>query len=148
MTAAMSYFLGVRGYNDCGCSWVQDNNATTPIMFMNLNGLHAYDQTFIDRAITDGTWTIVTSHGSCDGISYMGSRQDVLWTPTVGEGLKYIKVRNAAQFSNYSRVGRTITFDAVHNLTTFSRQQYNGTCASADRLRQPRDLEGPYSGYR
>jgi hypothetical protein len=57
----------------------------------------------------------------------MGSRQDVLWTPTVGEGLKYIKVRNASQFSNYSRVGRTITFDAVHNLVTFNRQQYDGT---------------------
>ena len=127
MTAAMSYFLGVRGYNDCGCSWVQDNNASTPIMFMNLNGLHAYDQTYIDRAITDGTWTIVTSHGACDGISYMGSRSDVLWLPTVGEGLKYIKVRNAAQFSNYSRAGRTITFDAVHNLATFTRQQYSGT---------------------
>ena len=41
--------------------------------------------------------------------------------------LKYINVRNAAQFSNYSRVGRTITFDAVHNLTTFTREQYDGT---------------------
>jgi hypothetical protein len=126
MTAAMFYFLGVRGYNDCGCSWVQDNNQPTPIMFMNLNGLHAYDQSYIDRAITDSTWTIVTSHGSCDGISYMGSRSDVLWLPTVGEGLKYIKVRNAAQFSNYNRVGRTISFDAVHNLATFNRQQLSG----------------------
>ena len=57
----------------------------------------------------------------------MGSRQDVLWLPTVGEVLKYIKVRDAAQFSNYSRAGRTITFDVAHNLATFTRQQVNGT---------------------
>ena len=127
MTAAQFYLLGDRGYNDCGCGWVQDNNAPTPILFMNLNGLHAYDQTFIDRAITDGTWTIVTSHGECTGIDYIGAHKDVLWTPTVGEGLKYIYVRDATQLSNYSRVGRTITFDAVHNLPTFTRQEYDGT---------------------
>ena len=127
MIAASSYFLGVRGYNDCGCAWVQDNNEPTPIMFMNLNGLHAYEQSYIDRAIAEGKWTAVTSHGSCDGISYMGSRRDVLWTAPVGEVLKYIKVRDAAQFSNYARSGRTITFDAVHTLTAFQRQKLDGT---------------------
>jgi peptidoglycan/xylan/chitin deacetylase (PgdA/CDA1 family) len=126
MTAASNYFVGVRGYNDCGCTWVQDVNQPTPVNFMNLNGLHAYDQTFIDRAANEGTWTIVTSHGSCEGISYMGSRKDVLWLAPVGEVLKYIKVRDAAQFSNYARAGRTISFDAVHTLATFQRQKVDG----------------------
>ncbi|HEY3291452.1 MAG TPA: polysaccharide deacetylase family protein, partial [Anaerolineae bacterium] len=127
MTAASAYLLAERGYNDCGCGFTQDINNTTPAEFMNMNGLHAYDQTFIDRAINEGKWAIVTSHGLCDGISYIGSRQDVLWAAPVGEITKYIKVRDAARLSNYARSGRTISFDAMHTLATFQRQRVDGT---------------------
>jgi hypothetical protein len=123
MTAASYYLLGNRGYNDCSATWTQDVNLATPVEFMNLNGLHTYDQTYIDRAINEGKWVIVTSHGECTGIDYMGSRSGVLWLAPVGEVLKYIKVRNAAQLSNYSRAGRTIAFDVVHNLPAFRRQK-------------------------
>ena len=127
MTAAAPYFLSVRGYYDyiAQLTWVQDVNEPTPVEFMNLNSSNSYNQSHIDQAAAEGKWAIVTSHGSCDGISYIGSRQDVLSVAPVGDILKYVKVRDAAQFSNYSRAARTITFDAAHNLTTFTRQQVN-----------------------
>jgi hypothetical protein len=37
----------------------------------------------------------------------------------IGEVLKYIKVRDASQFTNYSRASRTISFGVVHKLSTF-----------------------------
>ena len=81
----------------------------------------------IYRAIDEGKWAIITSHGSCSGVDYIGSRSDVLWAAPVGEVLKYILVRDAAQFTNYNRFGRTISFDAAHDLGTFERQQVDGT---------------------
>jgi peptidoglycan/xylan/chitin deacetylase (PgdA/CDA1 family) len=128
MQAASYYYLGARGYYDWVALlyWLQDVNEATPVNFMNLNTANSYDQTFIDRAIAEKKWAIITSHGSCDGIAYMGSRSEVLWNAPVGEVLRYIKVRDAAQFSNYSRVGRTISFDAAHNLQVFNRQTLAG----------------------
>ena len=128
MQAASFYYLGARGYYDwiAQLTWLQDVNAATPVKFMNLNSANAYNQTFIDQAINEGKWAITTSHGSCDGITYMSSRGDVLWNAPVGEVLKYIKVRDAAQFNNYLRFGRTINFDVAHNLTTFTRQTLGG----------------------
>ena len=128
MTAAQPYFLGVRGYYDyvAQLAWVQGVDEPTPADFMNLNSDASYLQSDIDLAAAQGKWAIVTSHGDCSGISYIGSRQDVLWVAPVGEVLKYIKVRNAAQFSNYSRSGQTIAFDAVHNLPTMTRTQVSG----------------------
>jgi len=129
MTAAAPYFLSVRGYYDyiAELTWIQDVNLATPVEFMNLNSSNSYNQAHIDQAAAEGKWAIVTSHGSCDGIFYMGSRQDVLWVAPIGEVLKYIKVRDAAQFSNYSRAGRTIAFDAVHNLGTVTRRRVDLT---------------------
>jgi len=127
MTAASYSLVGVRGYHDCGCDWVQDVNEITPTEFMNVNGLHHYEQIYIDQAIAEGKWAAVTSHGLCAGIAYMGSRSDVLWNAPIGEVLKYIKVRDAAQLTNYSRVGSAITFDAVHDLPDFLRQRVDGT---------------------
>ncbi len=129
MTAASYYYLGARGYHDhiAELYWVQDVNEPTPTEFMNLNSARSYDQTFIDRAIDEGKWAIITSHGSCAGIDYIGSQSDVLWAAPVGEVLKYILVRDAAQFTNYDRFGQTISFDATHDLGTFERQQVDGT---------------------
>jgi hypothetical protein len=81
MTAASYYLVGIRGYFDyiCQCAWIQDVNEITPTEFMNLNGLHHYEQAYIDQAANEGKWTIVTAHGDCTGITYMGSRSDVLW---------------------------------------------------------------------
>ena len=55
-----------------------------------------------------------------------GSRKDVLWAAPVGEVAKYIKVRDAAVFSNYSRFGETISFDVVHNLPALPRTKVDG----------------------
>ena len=129
MQAASSYYIGARGYYDyiANLTWLQDVNQPTPVNFYNLNTANAYDQTIIDRAAAEGTWAVVTSHGSCTGIDYMAARQDVLWAAPVGEVLKYIYVRDHTQFSNYSRVGRTISFDAAHTLNPFQRQKLDGT---------------------
>ncbi len=132
MTAASSYFLGVRGYYDyiAQLAWVQDVNEPTPVEFMNLNSANSYDQTFIDRAYNEGKWAIITSHGSCAGIDYMGSRRNAMWVAPVGDVLKYIRVRDAAQFTNYSRAGRTISFDVQHNLGALQRQRVDSTYMS------------------
>ena len=129
MEAATYYYLGARGYFDyiANLTWLQDVNQPTPVNLYNLNTANSYNQSFIDRAASEGTWATVTSHGSCAGIDYMGSRQDVLWAAPVGEVLKYIYVRDHTQFSNYSRAGRTISFDAVHSLSPFERRQVDDT---------------------
>lgn len=129
MEAASYNYLGARGYYDwiANLTWLQDVNLATPVNLYNLNSANAYDQTFIDRAASEGSWAIITAHGSCAGIDYMGSRQDVLWAAPVGEVLKYIYVRDHAQLSNYSRVGRTISFDAVHTLSPFERPKVDGS---------------------
>jgi hypothetical protein len=105
MTAASYYLLGARGYYDhiAQLEWVQDVNEPTPAEFMNLNSANSYDQTLIDQAIAEGKWTIITSHGSCSGIDYIGSRSDVLWSAPVGTVLEYIYIRDAVSFRNYSR---------------------------------------------
>ena len=121
--AASSYYLGARGYYDyiAQLNWVEDLNTPTPANFMNLNSAASYRQDFVDQAYAEGKWSITTSHGSCTGIDYLGAQNanGNLWVATVGEVLEYIQVRDASQFSNYSRVGRTISFDVVHNLSTF-----------------------------
>ena len=64
----------------------------------------------------------------CAGIDYIGSQSDVLWAAPVGEVLKYIRVRDAANFTNYNRSGHEmISFDVMHSLGVFQRQQVDGT---------------------
>lgn len=128
-SAAVPYFLGARGYYDyiAQLTWVENVNDITPAESMNLYAAHAYDQTFIDRAAAEGKWAIIVSHGACDGIDYMGQRQDVLWAAPIGEVLKYIKVRDATNFNNYVRSGNVIAFDVSHTLSTFQRQKLDGT---------------------
>ena len=128
MEAASYYYLGARGYYDyiAELTWLQDVNEPTPVNFMNLNSANSYNQSFIDTAINEGKWAIITSHGSCAGIDYMGSHADDLYLAPVGEVLKYINVRDAAQFSNYIREPLTISFDAAHSLSTFTRQTFGG----------------------
>ncbi len=122
-TAASSYYLGARGYSDfiANLTWLEDVNLPTPVNIFNLNTAAAYRQDFVDQAYAEGKWSVTTSHGSCTGIDYLGAQNanGHLWVAPVGEVLKYIQVRNASQFSNYTRLGRTISFDVVHNLPTF-----------------------------
>jgi hypothetical protein len=123
-TAAQSYYLGARGYywDLKGDTWQTDVNLTTPANIWNLNTDPRYTtSSLIDQAYAEGKWSITTAHSECDGISYIGAQNTNghMWVAPVGEVLKYIYVRNASQFSNYSRVARTISFDVVHNLTTF-----------------------------
>jgi hypothetical protein len=130
MAAAAHVFLGSRGYYDpwdSNLQWVQDVNDATPIEFQNLNAADHYDQTFIDRAISEGKWAIITTHEVCTGVSYIGSRLDRLWVAPVGDVLKYILVRNAAQFSNYVRSRDTVTFDVMHEIAPVRRQKVDGT---------------------
>jgi hypothetical protein len=143
MTAASYYYLGVRGYYDhiAQLEWVEDVNEPTPEEFMNLNSGASYDQTLIDRAIAEGKWAIITSHGSCAGIDYMGSQSDTLWLSPVGPVLGYIYIRDAAQFANYNRFGRTISFDVVHTLDPFVRQQVDGTPMSTIEFDDPVTLK-------
>ncbi len=122
--AASSYILGARGYYDyiAQLTWVEDVNLSDPVNFFNLNSAHTYSQALVDQAYTEGKWSITTSHGECTGIDYLGQQNSNghLWVAPIGDVLKYIKVRDASQFSNYSRAGRTISFDVVHNLSPFT----------------------------
>jgi peptidoglycan/xylan/chitin deacetylase (PgdA/CDA1 family) len=129
MEAASAYFLGARGYYDWVAQlyWLQDVNLPVPVNFYNLNSGNAYSQALIDRAAAEGKWAIITSHGDCTGIDYMGARQDVLWAAPVGEVLEYIFIRQNAELTNYSRLARTISFDAVHTLGVFERTKLDGT---------------------
>ena len=129
MTAAQSYFVGVRGYFDAydsNLTWVYDVNAATPVEFMNMNSDTEFTQAFVDEARYNGSWEIVTVHDVCPGIGVLTSISPTVWIAPVGDVLKYIRVRNATQFSNYVRAGYNISFDAVHTLGTFHRQQLNG----------------------
>ncbi|HWQ84093.1 MAG TPA: Ig-like domain-containing protein, partial [Anaerolineales bacterium] len=129
MAAASAYLLGARGYFDsiANLTWLQDVNLPDPVNFFNLNAGNAYSQQLIDQAAAEGKWAIITSHGDCSGITYMGSRQDVLWAAPVGEVLEYIYIRQNAVFSNYSRLVSTISFDAVHTLPPFLRTKLDDT---------------------
>lgn len=123
-TAAQSYVLGARGYYDyiAQLAWLEDVNLQTPVNLFNLNTAHSYRQDFIDQAYAEGKWSTTTSHGACDGIDYIGlqNANGHLWVAPIGEVLQYIKVRDASQLTNYSRVGRTISFTAHHTLSTFT----------------------------
>jgi hypothetical protein len=133
MTAAGYYLVGARGYYDVwtnNFAWIQDVNAPTPAEFMNLNAFDVPHLEFILRAIMEHRWANITAHDSCGDegeIAYIGSHQDLLWAAPVGEVLKYIRVRNAMTFANYSRSGSTISFDAWHTLAPFQPQQVDGT---------------------
>ncbi len=130
MTAAQSYFVGVRGYYDpydSNLPWIYDINTSTPAEFMNLNADTYFSPELVDRAMNEGGWEIVTVHDYCEGINTLQNISDTVWIAPVGEVLKYIRVRNAAQITNYARTGSIISFDAAHNLPTFQRQQLDGT---------------------
>ncbi len=96
---------------------------------MLLNTAHSYRQDFIDRAYAEGKWATITSHGSCEGIDYMGaqSANGHLWVAPIGEVLKYIYVRDASQVANYVRAERTISFDMAHNLPAWVRPSITAT---------------------
>jgi len=132
MAAAEHYLIGSRGYfvdfiNNF--TWILNNETRSPVEIQNLNSIDVNFNipAYVDQAIASGGWTILTSHEYCEGISYLGSRSNILWNATIGEILKYIKVRDAASFSNYSYNGTSINFNAVHTLSTFQRQKVNGT---------------------
>ena len=130
MTAAQSYFVGARGYYDPWDSnfpWIYDINPATPTEFMNLNADTYFSPALVDKAIAQGGWHVAAIHDYCEGINYLSSQRNNLWVAPVGEVLKYIRVRNATQFSNYLRAGQTISFDAVHTLGDLQRQKVDGT---------------------
>ena len=71
MAAAAYYFVGSRGYFDpwdSNLTWVYDVNPSTPVEFRNLNADTKFTSTFVDRAINEGVWEIVTQHDTCSGI--------------------------------------------------------------------------------
>ncbi len=134
--AASYYFVGARGFFDSVANetWVDNINPGEPFDWMNLwvalgvePGQTDYDPAVIDNAVAEDGWVIVTTHGDCSEIPYMGQRSNVLWAAPIGTVLKYMKVRDAAIFSNYARTTTSISFNAVHNLPTFQRQKLNGT---------------------
>ncbi len=155
--AADAYLVATRGYFDPDhptnpnygdTPWTNNVNEATPVEWQNLWAGGYYTQSHIDRAASEGKWAIIVSHGDCVGIDYMGQRKDVLWAAPVGEVAKYIRVRDAAVFSNYSRSGKTIDFDVAHNLPVFQRQTLAGASLPARDLRQPRHAEDPHPRHR
>jgi len=133
--AASPYFLGVRGYADrvANLTWVEDVNHSNPSDIYNLasssSGLpgHPFNPGIIDRAVSEGKWAIIVSHGDCTGIDYMAQHKGSLWAAPVGEVMKYIKVRDAVNVTHYKRNPQDITFDIAHNLGVFHRVKLNGT---------------------
>ena|GEM_PF-280925 len=120
-TAAANYHIASRGYFDstCNLSWVQGLEDETPQDFLNLRSFNSFTQGAIDSAIQQGKWANIVSHGSCDGISYMGSKKDELYLAPVGEVVKYIQIRNNTEFMNYSRTEDRIRFSAFHLVPPF-----------------------------
>ena len=130
MAAAEYYFVGTRGYTNVetnNFAWIYDVNTPTPATFMNLNSDWYFHQSLLDKAIAEGGWQIVTVHDYCEGVTQLKNISDTVWVAPIGEVLKYIRVRDATQFSNYVRSGYNIYFDAVHTLGTFQREQLDGT---------------------
>ncbi len=130
MAAAQYYFAGARGYYDpygSNLYWLYDINTATPANMSNLNADTYFSLTLVARAVNEGGWEIVTVHDNCAGISVLRDISNTVWIAPIGDVLKYIRVRNAAQFTNYVRAGYNISFDAVHTLPTFQRQQLDGT---------------------
>jgi hypothetical protein len=131
MTAAQSYFMGARSYyqpeHGGPMSWAYDINAPTPAELMLLNADWYYHQSLINQAVNENSWAIVSVHDYCEGINALKSISHTTWIAPVGEVLKYIRVRNATQITNYARSGTSISFDAIHNLPVFQRQQLDGT---------------------
>ena len=130
INAAQSYMLGVRGYYDqygSALAWLYDVNTPTPAEFMNLNSDTYFSQTLVDKAVSEGSWEIITVHDYCPGIDVLQTISPSVWIAPIGDVLKYIRVRNATVITGYASAGQTISFNAVHTLTTFTRQQLDGT---------------------
>ncbi|CAG0936972.1 hypothetical protein TFLX_05873 [Thermoflexales bacterium] len=132
MAAAQSYFAGVRSYYEplpwgSNLTWIYDVNTPTPDEFMLLNADWYFHQALVDSAVNENGWDIITVHDYCEGINALKNISHTTWIAPVGEVLKYIRVRNATQITNYARSGTSISFDAVHNLPVFQRQQLDGT---------------------
>jgi hypothetical protein len=132
MAASEPYFVGSRGYyvdtlDGNHFDWIYDVNAPTPVEFRNLNSDWYFHQELVDKAMSEGSWEIITVHDNCAGINVLKNISPTMWIAPVGEVLKYIRVRDVAQLANYARSGNTISFDAAHNLSTFQRQQLSGT---------------------
>jgi len=130
MTAAQYYFAGARGYYDPysnNFSWIYDVNTPTPAEFMNLNSDTYFSQPLVDKAMNEGSWEIITVHDYCAGIDVLKTISPSMWIAPIGDVLKYIRVRNATLITGYASAGQTISFNAVHTLTTFTRQQLDGT---------------------
>jgi cysteine-rich repeat protein len=109
-------FLSARGYN---FNIPEDK---TPENFFNLKSFNShgypggaleppnYFET-VDRAESQGRWLNLVFHNECsdDGvIDYLPTKS--IWVDTIGNVVKYIRLRDSAKISDYKKEGNTITF--------------------------------------
>jgi cysteine-rich repeat protein len=117
-------FLSARGY------YFNQLENTTPTDYFNLKSYNSYGYpggkwdppnylTLLDAAEQQGKWLNMVFHNECsddNSISSLPSRD--LWVDTIGNVVKYTKIRDNARISNYQASGNEIRFNVTTNLTT------------------------------
>jgi cysteine-rich repeat protein len=109
-------FLSARGYN---YNQVEDS---TPKNFFDLKSYNSHGYPggnlepgsyfdAVDKAEREGKWLNMVFHNECsdDGvIDYLPSKS--VWVDTLGNVVRYIKLRDSAVIYNYSEVGNEVKF--------------------------------------
>jgi hypothetical protein len=122
-------FLSARGYN---INLLEDS---TPVDFFNIKSYnsHYYGESEppsyfngVDDAESQGKWLNLVFHVECDDdgvINYLPSKD--VWVDTIGNVVKYIKMRDSAQISGFTQNSTEINFDLTFNLdeSKYSPQQ-------------------------
>lgn len=110
-------FLSARGY------YFNQLEIPTPIDFFNLKSLNSHGYpggqweppnyfTTVDNAESQGKWANLVFHNECtdDGvISYLPSKN--VWVDTIGNVVRYIRLRDASEVYNYGEIGNEIRFN-------------------------------------
>ncbi|MFH1332276.1 MAG: hypothetical protein ABIH63_03245 [archaeon] len=123
-------FLSARGY------YFNQLEATTPIDPFNLKSLNSHGYpggqweppdyfTTVDNAESQGKWANLVFHNECsdDGvINYLPSKN--VWVDTIGNVMRYIKLRDASEIYNYAEVGNEIRFNVRVKDDTMNASYY------------------------
>lgn len=121
-------FLGARGYN------FNQLESTTPGNFFNIRSFNSHDYPggdleppdyfkVVDDAENNGKWANLVFHVECDDkgvITYLKSKR--IWVDTVGNVVKYIKLRDSARISDYVSKESEISFNAHMERDGFAGQ--------------------------
>lgn len=116
-------FLSARGYN------FNTLEEPTPVDFFNLKNLNSHYYpggdfeppnylTSVDLAQEQGKWANIVFHNACDDdgvIDYISGKE--VWIDSIGNVVKYIRLRDSALVSDYTADANKISFTVSSELT-------------------------------